>query len=65
MKRRNKIRFDIVSLLCAVMITVVSATELFDEHSDAKLIALIFGAIGTGAMLSNLIHDIKRRSDDK
>ena len=65
MKKRNKIRFDMISLLCAVVITVTSAVPLFDKHADARLFALIFGAIGTGAMLSKLIHDIKRRSNDE
>jgi hypothetical protein len=65
MKRKNKIRFDIVSLICAVVIVVTSAAPLFSEHTDARFLALIFGAIGTGAMLSNLIHDIKRGSDDE
>ena len=65
MKKRNKIRFDVISLICAVVITVASAAELFGELTDPKLLALIFGAVGTGAMLSKLIHDIKRRSDDE
>ena len=65
MKRRNKIRFDIVSMICGVVIVVTSAAPLFDKHANARLLALIFGAFGTGAMLSNLIRDIKRRSDDE
>ena len=65
MKKKTKIRFDIVSLICALVITILSAAPLFSEHSDAKLLTLIFGSVGTGVMLSNLIHDLKRKRDDK
>jgi hypothetical protein len=65
MRKKNKIRFEVVSLVCALVITVSSATPLFSEHSDAKLLTLIFGSIGTGVMLSNLIHDLKRKRDDR
>ena len=65
MKKKNKIRFDIVSLICAALVTVFSAAPLFSEHTDAKLLTMIFGSIGSGVMLSNLIHDLKRKSDDK
>lgn len=65
MKKKNKIRFDVVSLVCAIVITILSAAPLFSEQSDAKLLTLIFGSIGIGVMVSNLIHDLKRKRDDK
>lgn len=65
MKKKHKLRFDVVSLICALVITILSAGPLFNERSDAKLVALIFGSIGTGAMLSNLIHDLKQKRDEK
>jgi hypothetical protein len=65
MKKKNRIRFDVVSLVCALVVTVLSAAPLFSEHIDAKLLTLMFGSIGAGVMLSNLIHDLKRRRDDE
>jgi hypothetical protein len=65
MKTKTKIRFDIVSLVCALAITILTAAPLFSEHSNALLLTLLFGSIGTGAMLTNLIHDLKRRREGK
>lgn len=65
MKNKSKIRLDIVSLICAIIITIFSAAPLFNEHTDAMLLTLIFGSIGTGTMLSNLIHDLRQKKDYK
>jgi len=65
MKKKNKIRFDIISLACALAITIISAVPFFSKHTDAKLLTLMFGSLGAGVMLSNLIHDLKRKRDDK
>ena len=65
MKKKIKIRFDIVSLACAALVTILSAAPLFNKHADAKLLAMLFGSMGTGAILSNLIHDLRRDPDDR
>ena len=59
--KKNKLRFDIVSLMCAVVLTIVSAAPLFSKHTDARLVTLIFGSVATGVMLSNLIHDLRHK----
>jgi hypothetical protein len=65
MKKKNKIRLDIVLLIFTLIITIFSAVPFYSEQTDAKLFALVFGSFGTGAMLSNLIHDVRRKRDDK
>ncbi|HSG28243.1 MAG TPA: hypothetical protein VLA34_07165, partial [Candidatus Krumholzibacterium sp.] len=64
-KKINRIRFDIVSLVCAFVITILSSFPFFGKHTDAKILALVFGSFGTGVMLSKLIHDVRRDSNDK
>jgi hypothetical protein len=65
MKKKIKIRLEVVSLISALVVMVVSAASLLSKEIDAKLLALIFGAIGTGAILSNLIHDLRQNRDDE
>ena len=65
MRKKNRIRFYVVSLICAVAVIVLSAAPLFNEQSDATLLTLMFVCVGTGVLLSNMIHDLKRKRDDK
>jgi hypothetical protein len=65
MKRKNRIRFEVVSLICALALVVLSGAPLFSEQTDAKLLTVIFGSIGAGVLLSNLVRDLKRKRDDE
>lgn len=60
MKRRPTLYLKVVALVCALLILVVSAIPLFSKSTDARLLGLIFGAFGSGAMLSDLIHDVRK-----
>ena len=60
MKRRIKIRLEILGLCCSVIAVSASAIPLFNRANDAQLFLLFFGAIGIGATLSNLIRDIRQ-----
>ncbi len=60
MRNRNKIRFEIVSLVCALLLVVLSAIPLFSRSTDAKLLGLIIGSFGTGVMLSNLLRSVRK-----
>ena len=57
MKRRPALYLKIVGLVCALLVLVASAIPLFSKSTDARLLSLIFGAFGSGAMTSSLIHD--------
>lgn len=58
MKRRQRLRLKVVALVCALLVLIVSAIPFFSKSTDARLLGLIFGAFGSGAMLSDLIHDV-------
>lgn len=58
MKRRPRLYLKFVALVCALLILIVSAIPLFSRSTDAQLLGLVFGAFGSGAMLSNLIQDL-------
>jgi hypothetical protein len=62
---RRRIGLEIIALVCTVSVVLVSAIPLFTRQIDAKLIGLLFGAFGAGAMLANLIRDIKRGKNNK
>jgi len=60
MKKRNVFRLKIISLICALLLLVFSAIPLFNKSADAGLLLLIFSAFGSGVMLSNLIHNVRK-----
>jgi hypothetical protein len=62
---RRKIRFEILAFICTIAVVLVSAIPLFNRQTDAKLIALFFGAFGAGVMLTNLIRDVREDKDSK
>lgn len=67
-KRKNRIRYKVISLICVLTLLVMSAVPMFNRQSDAKLLGIIFGALASGVMLRDLaqeLRDRKRKNKDK
>ncbi len=60
MKRSKTLYLKAVGLVCALLLLVVSAMPLLNSSTDAALLGLIFGAFGSGAMLADLIHHVRK-----
>jgi hypothetical protein len=56
MKHGTRIRLEIVALICAVVLVVISAAPIFNRGTDASLIGLIAGSFGAGLMLANILR---------
>ena len=52
MRRNRKLGAQIFTLICTIVVVVVSAIPLYNRTTDAKVIALFFGAFGAGVMLA-------------
>ena len=60
MKRERTLYRKVIVLVCALLLLIISAIPLFSRSTDAKLLGVIFGAFGSGAMLSDLIRDARK-----
>ena len=60
MKKRT-LQLKIVAFLSTLLVVIFSAFPLYNQHNTARLIALIFGAFGCGAMLTDLIHIVRKQ----
>lgn len=60
MKKKYKIRLEIISLLCMTFLIILSAAPLYNSSSNASIIGLIASSFGAGVVSSNLIHDVKK-----
>jgi hypothetical protein len=61
MNSRTKTRLEIVSLICAIFLVIISAIPLFNKETDAKLLGVMVGSFGAGAMLVGVIRDMRNR----
>jgi len=60
MKKKYKIRLEIISLLCMILLIILSAVPLYNSSTNAAMIGLSVSSFGAGVVLSNLIHDVKK-----
>lgn len=60
MNGRYRIRLEVISLLCALILVVMSAMPLYNEKTDAQLLTLITASLSAGVLLSNLLRNLKR-----
>ena len=60
MKRIRQIILESVALLCTVIVLVIAADSLMEVNSRAEVLTLLFGSFGAGALLVNLVKDIRK-----
>ena len=60
-KEKLRFRLEIVALFSALVVVVVSATELGDGVSRANLIGLVAGSFGAGAAMASAVRRFGER----
>jgi hypothetical protein len=65
MKKKIKLRLEIFSLGCMLLIVIYTAIPLFNSSSDAQIIGLTASSFGAGVALSNLVHDRRKEKNKK
>jgi hypothetical protein len=50
-------KLKIVAFICTVVVTIIATLPLFERNGAAQVLVAIFGAVGVGATLANLIRD--------
>jgi uncharacterized membrane protein len=59
--KKRAFQFKIVAFISALLVVVLSAFPLYNQHNAARLLTLIFGAFGCGAMLTDLFHNVRKQ----
>jgi hypothetical protein len=59
MQRKTRTRLNLVALVSALVVTVMTAVPLYDAETDASLLTLIAGSMGFGVLLANVVREMR------